>query len=250
MKAFLEEYFRVPEKGSVSEKTVCGRAIVTLITVLAILGAISFSAYAFFGLDISSPSITVEAAQFKAELSLSVTDETGTTQLKSSVISNKHTLQLLAGKTYTVTLKPAGSAQTGFCMLTASDCDTTYYTQQLGADAAVSGGKTRIMEFTLTPTADTCLVITASWGTSSFYGRVSAADDRYIYSGDAVIMAVAGKQLTAVEDATQPTQPEQTQTENTQPEPTQPEETQAETQQTQQTQAAPTEPTQAAAETE
>lgn len=201
MKAFLKEFFQVPEEGTVKDKVMVGRAVMTLVNVLVILAVLAVTAYAYFGVSATTPSIPVAAAHFEASLSVSQTDELGTTQVISNQVAAQHTISLKAGKTYKITLKPAGSAQGGFCILTASDCEKTYYTQQLGADASVSGGLTKKIEFTLFPTADTVLTIDTSWGTSAFYGQVGKNDERYIFSGESVTMIIAGVQLSDLEAA-------------------------------------------------
>lgn len=211
MKAFLKEFFQVPEEGTVKDKVMVGRAVMTLVNVIVILAVLAVTAYAYFGVSATTPSIPVTAAHFKTELSISVTDDQGTTQLVTNEIAAQHTLSLQAGKTYTITLKPAGNAQGGFCTVTASDCQKTYYTQQLGADASVSSGLTKKIEFTIFPTADTVLTIDTSWGTSAFYGQVGKNDERYIFNGEDVTMIIAGVQLSDLEAA----QEEETATEQT-----------------------------------
>ena len=59
----------------------------------------------------------------------------------TSIGGGKYTAILQAGKSYTVTLAPGGTAKTGFCVLTAVGCSDTYHTCQLGADTSAPGGK-------------------------------------------------------------------------------------------------------------
>ena len=227
MKAFLKEFFQVPEEGTVKDKLMVGRAVMTLVNVLVILAVLAVTAYAYFGVSATTPSIPVTAAHFKTELSVSVTDDQGTTQLVTGEVASQYTLSMQAGKTYKITLKPAGNAQGGFCTITASDCQKTYYTPQLGADASVSGGLTKKIEFTLFPTADTVLTIDTSWGTSAFYGQVGKNDERYIFNGEDVTMIIAGVQLSDLE-AAQEEENSTEQTEETIPEETTPAQTQPE----------------------
>ena len=248
MKGIYKKYFEVPQSGVVDEKVVLSRGIMTLISILLILGVLTVTTYAYFGISVTSPSIFVTAANFQVELSLSETDNQKTRQLLSGKIATTYAVPLQAGKTYTITLKPAGNAQGGFCTLRATDCEETYYTQQLGADAAVSGGVTKKIQFTVIPTGDTVLTIDASWGTSSFYGQIAQSDERYVFGGESVVMTIAGAPMpvTEEEEATEPTvpetQPEATQqTLPTEPEATQPEATQPETPQTTEPQTTPPE---------
>lgn len=231
MKGFYNKFLRVKDDEAVSDRTMLGRGIMTLVNVLVLLGALAVTAYAYFGVSATSPVIPVEAAHFAAELSVSETNSVGTTQLVSGEVAASHTVAMQAGNTYKITLKPAGNAQGGFCIINATQCDETYYTQQLGADASVSGGKTKKIEFTIVPTADTVMTIDTSWGTSIFYGKVGKNDDRYIFGGETVTMIVAGIQTPVAEEVPETTQPDD-QTENqttpTESQPATPEATQPE----------------------
>lgn len=198
MKELYEEYFQVTEEGTVREKVMCSRAVFSLITVLLFLGIMGFTAYAYFGLYVNSPSTKVEAAYFHTDLTVTLDGQT-----VSSGNAEVHTVLLEAGKTYKVTLKPSGTAQTGFAILKFADNKTVYHTQQLGTDAASGGGKTTKIEFTVASEESVIMEITASWGTSAYYGKVDKSAEKYVFNGESLIFGQIGSQEEQPDETTE-----------------------------------------------
>ena len=94
-----------------------------------------------------------------------------------------------------MTIEKAGTANTGFCVITASNCQVeNYHTQQLGEDANSNNPKDSIT-FTLTVTNTTVVEFYAHWGTSSCYGYTGYPNnnnDRYILDGETVVIPIIG----------------------------------------------------------
>jgi len=198
VRELYEEYFRVTEDSAVPEKVMYSRAVFSLIIVLLIMGIMAFTAYAYFGLYVNSPSTTVEAAYIHTDMTVTQDGQTVT-----SGDAGLHTVLLEAGKTYTITLKPTGTAQTGFAMLKFTDNDTVYHTQQLGADEAVAGKKTGKIQFTVASEETVTMEIKASWGTSSYYGKVDKSAEKYVFDGESLIFGQIESQEEQPDDTTE-----------------------------------------------
>ena len=137
MKQFYKEFFQIPEDGKIRDKVMLMRVCLAIVVVVGCLVAMSFSAYAYFCYNLTSGTSTIKAAEFFVDVT--VTDANNLEQPVLRETDLKKGVQLAAGETYTVTLKKSGTASTGFCVVTAADCEKTYHTQQLGVD----GEKTR-----------------------------------------------------------------------------------------------------------
>lgn len=183
----IDQKFWVTEKSPVGDKVMCNRAIFSLVTVLLLLGIMGVTAYAYFGLSVNSAPTKVEAAHFHTEMIVTLDD-----QIVASDDAQAHTVVLEAGKKYTVTLKPSGTAQTGFAILKFGDNKTVYHTQQLGVDtkAAANGGKTTQIQFTVASEESVTMEIKNSWGTSSYYGKVDKTAEKYVFDGESLIFGV------------------------------------------------------------
>ena len=182
MKELYEEYFQVSEEGTVRDKVMYSRAIFALVTVLLFLGMIGFSAYAYFGLYVSTPYAKVEAAQFSLEITIFENGEE-----KTSKKGTEFSGYLEPNTTYTITLKPAGTANTGFAVLKFAGDTTVYHTQQLGADVSADGGETNQLTFTVASAEGVHMDIRASWGTSAYYSKVKATAEKYVFDGESLI---------------------------------------------------------------
>lgn len=201
MKELYNEYFHIPKHGKIRDKVMLIRTAITAIIMIVCLAAMSMTAYAYFSYNVTSGSNIIKAANFEADVSISVTDANGDAVTVNKVDSKTHTAILEAGITYFITLDESenSTAQTGFCVVTAVGCPDTYHTQQLGADTTVAGGSTDKITFQLEVTAETTVTFLSHWGTSSHYAAYKEngeADKLYITNantGDnAVKMVING----------------------------------------------------------
>ncbi len=197
MRKLYNEFFYIPKHGKVREKVMLTRIAMTVTIVIMCLAAMSITAYAYFSYNITSGSNIIKAATFETQVQVQITDADG--KAVDTITTNtsdykSHNAELTANKTYIITVKhnERSTAQTGFVIVTATDCDTKYHTQQLGRDG---DGNTYTITFKLTPGADTIVTFHSHWGTSSFYAdfmEIGENDERYIIDGDDVKLIVGG----------------------------------------------------------
>ena len=169
MQKLYEEFFHIPRGGRIREKVMVVQVTLTTLVMIICLVAMAFGAYAHFSYAITSGVSVLKGANFQATVSISCVTASG--QKPVDVLrtdGNTCSAALKGGEIYTVTLTPGGTAETGFCRLTAKDCPEVFYTQQLGTDV-VAGGKTEKIVFSLQVTADTTVQFQSHWGTSSHY---------------------------------------------------------------------------------
>ena len=189
MRKLYKEYFYVPKNGKINDKVILSRLIATVATLVLCLIAMSATAYAYFSYNVTSNSNTIKAARFDTDISITTKDN-GTTKTIDIISGSDatYTAELKAGKVYNITIDNEdneGAAETGFCIITAIDCNDTFHTQQIGKDSAVQGGFTDKVEFQLTVTADTVVSFEPHWGTSTYHPSFSTTDDRlYITNSD------------------------------------------------------------------
>lgn len=173
MRNLYQEYFHIPKDGKIREKVMLARVATTVVIVVLCLVSIGFTAYAYFSAALTYVSNTITAANFDVEVSVvSEGEEVAVFRDGRFFLAD-----LEAGKAYTVTLTHIGSAQTGFVILSAVDCDDTYYTTQLSR-----GGE---LTFTVEVNAPTTVSFLAHWGTSSYY-------DKYKESGNTFFIQEEG----------------------------------------------------------
>ncbi len=182
MKKLFSELFYVPKHGRVSDKAMLARVVLTSVIMIVCLVAMSTSAYAFFSCDITSGSNHIEAADFSLNITIT-TDGDSVEVVKTN--SQTHTAMLKAGESYTVNLSRVGTAQTGFCVISAANAvePLPYHTRQLEADGSDSNSGSDTLSFCLQVTVDTTVSFTAHWGTSSHYpdfANGSDEDELYI----------------------------------------------------------------------
>ena len=205
MKKMYMEYFHIPRDGKVRDKVMLVRMAITTVVMLACLAAMSFSAYAYFSCNITSNASRIKAAVFDMDVALRVTENGNPVDVRK-VSDKTYTAVLEAGKTYEVVLTPAkaSTATTGFCQVTAINCDETYHTHQLGAEGNTKRTEVR---FTLEVTKNTAVQFLAHWGTSSYYNNNTVDPELYIQSGESVKMEITspGVTIIAVPDSTEPT---------------------------------------------
>ena len=163
MKSIYKKYFYVPSNGKVREKVLLARVAVTIGIILVCLAAMSYTAYAYFTCNVSSSGNIIRSANFEVETVIkSGTEEITVT--KTGILTSEATLE--KGKEYTVTLKMAGTASTGFCEVTAEGNNVKYTTTQL---IAYEQKDTEELTFKLTVSNNTKIKITSNIGTSVKY---------------------------------------------------------------------------------
>ena len=205
MKKLYMEYFHIPREGKVREKVMLVRMAVSTVFMILCLAAMSFSAYAYFSCSVASRNNQITAARFDMDVTLSITENATAVDVKK-VGDKTYTAILEAGKTYEVVLRPAqeSTATTGFCQITANNCEKTYHTHQLGI---VDNSTVNEIRFTLEVSKNTAVQFLAHWGTSSYYNNSTTDPALYVQSGDHVKMEITapGVQIVSVPDSTEPT---------------------------------------------
>lgn len=174
MRKLIRELFYIPKHSKIPDKAMFVRIITTIVIVVMCLSAMSITAYAYFSYNITSGSNIIKAANFEADVSITVTEKDSSATVEVTKQKNaSYTANLKAGKIYTITLDESdgSTAKTGFCIVSAINCPDVYHSQQIGADSAVEGEFTDKVIFQLKVTADTTVTFLSHWGTSSYYGE-------------------------------------------------------------------------------
>lgn len=202
MRKLFKELFYVPKYGKVREKVMLTHVTMSIVIIVACLAAMSLSAYAYFSYNVTSDANIIKAANFEADVSISIVENDNSIAVEVTKEKNaSYTADLQAGKTYTVTLRESDSstAVTGFCAVSAIDCPDTYHSLQIDTDTSAESGIADKVTFQLSVTADTTVTFTSCWGTSSYYADYSekGKDDRlYITNADIgdrkVVMIING----------------------------------------------------------
>lgn len=123
MKKIYDEYLYVPEEGKVREKTFLARITLSVVIMVLCLGAMGFTAYAFFTCNITSGTTTIQSARY--DLDVEVKDVTPVEQSQAAVP---------AAETETATITP--------------DAEGYYNFENIPADAN-SEAKDKTYEFVL-----------------------------------------------------------------------------------------------------
>lgn len=183
MRKLYNEFFYIPKHGKVREKVMLARMASMIAIVIMCLAAMSITAYAYFSYNITSGSNIIKAANFEANVSITITDSNNdpVTVTKDGKVQ---TANLDAGK-YTIELtKGSSTAQKGFCVITIDD--KTYYTDQIGVDAD-KGLTDATVKFELWLSSPTKIEVLSHWGTSVYYGYKDASrTEIFIVSGATV----------------------------------------------------------------
>ena len=238
MRKLYNEFFYVPKYGKVREKVMLASVVRTITIVLLCLAAISITAYAYFSSSITSSLNTIKTASFYTDVTVRITAQDGTPVENGNITpitSNNKSFRvegLEVGRWYQFTITKnniRNTAETGFIIVSAEGCSTTYHTQQLGVDKGVPGEYTPAITFKLMITNPTDVILRSHWGTSSFYSDYelnSVDDERYITLDEEIKMIVNGyvepnvgntndedtDETEPVEDPTTPTTDETTST--------------------------------------
>ena len=196
VRVLYNEFFYIPKDGKIREKVMLARAVGTLVVILLCLAAMGSSAYAYFAHDIASASNTIKAASFDVDIAITVVDSDEIPPEISKNEQKKPVVTLLPNKTYEVRLTREGTASTGFCVLSATDCAVEkYYTQQIGADVnATKSGRDTVV-FYLEVENRTEVTFDSYWGTSVYYNpdhRNEETEGIYICHGETVVLPIAG----------------------------------------------------------
>lgn len=172
MRKLYNEYFHIPKGGKIREKVLLARVAATVVIVVLCLAAMGFTAYAYFSDSLTSGSNKVTAANFDIDIQMKAADGTTVATLRDG----KAYVAALEAGTYTVTLQHAANstAKTGFAIVTAENCEDTYYTTQLFKD---QNGLPVPITFELTVDEATTVSFLVNWGTSLYYGE--DADHEY-----------------------------------------------------------------------
>lgn len=191
MRKLYNEFFHVPKHGRIREKVMLCRVAMTIAIMVVCLVAMSLTAYAYFSYNITSGSNSIKAANFETNVSIQISDKNNETVEIQQVNSATQTATLYAGNTYSVKIEKAGTAKTGFCVITADNCEIeSYHTQQLGEDVNSRTQVQSSIHFTLSVTNTTVVEFYAHWGTSSCYDYPTNDSDRYILNGETVELPI------------------------------------------------------------
>lgn len=175
MRRLYQEFFHVPKNGKIREKVMLMRVAMLITITVVCLGAMGFSAYAYFSFDLSSDNNVIKAANFEATLTLTPENEPGQV---FNLDSQGKLLSLKKDVAYTVTLEASSesTAQTGFMVIDCEATGTRYHTQQVN--------RNEVLTFVLTPDADVSLNFASHWGTSSYYGYTDSNPELYLVDGE------------------------------------------------------------------
>ncbi|MBR3836614.1 MAG: hypothetical protein IKJ74_00570 [Clostridia bacterium] len=166
MRKLYNEFFYIPKHGKVREKVMLTRVAMTIVVMVMCLAAMSITAYAYFSYNVTSGSNIIKAANFDANVSITIKDSSNdpVTVTKDGKVQ---TANLDAGK-YTIELTKGNStADTGFCVISIGD--KTYYTDQIGVDVKKDLTDATV-KFDLWLSSPTKLEVLSHWGTSVYYG--------------------------------------------------------------------------------
>ena len=196
MRALYNKYFRIPQNGKISEKVMIRRVVMTAISMILCLTAMSFMAYAYFSHSITSGPHVIKTADFHVTVVVTpMNDETSDEMFRESpvaAVAGDDGSYLLPSGQYLVSLTKVGTATTGFCVVDVKVEEDViqYHTQQLGVDGEL---ERLTLEFTLdlSQMSDmTTVRFTPCWGTSHFYRSENTEDnERYIIDESVVEIA-------------------------------------------------------------
>ena len=172
MRKLYNKFFYIPKHGKVRDNVMLVRSAFTLAIMVVCLIAMSVTAYAYFSANVTSGANMIKAANF--DVNISVTDSNTTdsntkanVDIPTTVVGRETVLDFKTPGTYTVTLAKAGSADTGFCIITANGIE--YITQQIGVDVSAPNQYRGSVVFELQVIGSGTLKIVSHGGTSSNY---------------------------------------------------------------------------------
>lgn len=182
MRKLYEKFFYIPKHGKVRDNVMIVRSAFTLAIMVVCLIAMSVTAYAYFSANVTSGANIIKAANFDVNISVTDSNTKANVDIPTTVVGRETVLDFKTPGTYTVTLAKAGSADTGFCIVSIGS--TKYHTQQLGIDINANNAKRDSVSFCLKINeANTKVTIESHWGTSSHYGYdIKESNNLYIMS--------------------------------------------------------------------
>lgn len=194
MRKLYNEFFYTPKYGKIREKVMLTRVVMTVMIVIMCLAAMSITAYAYFSYNVTSGFNILKAGNFETKVSIQISNSNNEPVTVKQLNAKTQVATLYAGNEYSVTIEKAGTAQTGFCIISATGCDIEkYHTQQIGKDVkSNTEGKNTIM-FNLIVTNTTVISFYSHWGTSSYYAEYENKgenDALYIVDGETVTMQI------------------------------------------------------------
>lgn len=166
----IKSLFYVPKHGKMREQAFLARIALYASVIVLCLGAMGFTAFAYFSSDVFSSSNRITSATY--DLYVAATEGNVDANVTNNVLTGE------AGKTYSVTLsypsdKP-GMAASGFCMIHVGD--TVYHTSQITR-------MDNIFELTVVfeAGASGSVRFEPCWGTSSYFG--TTGNSLYLSTG-------------------------------------------------------------------
>ena len=198
MRKLLNEFFYVPKygKGKIREKVMLARTALTVAIMVVCLAAMGITAYAYFAYNVTSASNHIQAAKFETKVSIQIGQSNNEPVTVEQVNAQTQVATLSAGKEYSVTIEKTGTAQTGFCVISAKNCEIEkYHTQQIGKDVRSNTEGKNTITFTLTVTDTTDVTFYSHWGTSTQYADYEDKgknDVLYILDGETVNLSING----------------------------------------------------------
>ncbi|MBQ8202987.1 MAG: hypothetical protein IJZ75_01745 [Clostridia bacterium] len=215
MKKLYEEFLYISPKGKIREKVMLVRVTLSVIFILACLAGMSLTAYAYFSHSITSEYNIIKTAAFDTDVSVNVDTVEGKTLEVKKGSDRSYIVTLEANTPYRVTVTPSANstASTGFCVITAENCESRYHTMQLGTE----GDSVKDLTFYLTVSQSAQVKFEAHWGTSIHYDEYKnnvENEELYILNGDTVNMSITAPFIHAEETAGEgETSPDTVQTE-------------------------------------
>lgn len=198
MKKVYNDYFYIPKHGKIREKVMLTRVVTTVMIMVVCLFAMGITAYAYFSYNVTSNLGTIRAADFETNVSISITNKNNEAVEINQIDNRTQAATLYQGDEYSVTIEKAGTAKTGFCVITASNCETEkYHTGQLGSDVNRGTAQSDSITFTLKVTDTTEVEFYAHWGTSSYYDYSGYPDnniEEYIIEGETVVLSIENEE--------------------------------------------------------
>lgn len=180
MKTLYYAYFHIPKEGKIQDRVMLSHVALTALLIVVYLLSISASAYAFFASSVHTYN-TVTAANFEAQVCILDGEEQPLTPERTE--DGWLTAELEPGR-YQVSLKPGGTAETGFCLVELDGL--VYHSAQLGVSQAAENGYTQTLSFELEIYEPSEIGFLSYWGTSSHYPEFSldGSLDSYIVGGE------------------------------------------------------------------
>lgn len=177
MRKIYQKYFALPEegKGIMSECVFFARLAVSIVCIVLCMGAMGFTAYAYFTASVSSSMNQIQAANY----SLSVQSiEIVPVNESGSVVadeSNPTKYRLQKGM-YDFTLKKSGNASTGYCKIKVNNNENAVAVTRQIADGDL---KVRIEV-----AQETVVEFVACWGTYSNEDRFDEKNTMIVVDSD------------------------------------------------------------------